>query len=83
VRHEPAARGKLQGDVSSPTATQGETKTKEVRNPLKPIFRSKDFGEWMMNREYFLKYTHTFGPFDLDGASDNDSLNFQVAGDFS
>jgi hypothetical protein len=35
-----------------------------------------------MNREYFLMYSHTYGPFDLDGASDNDGLNFQVAEDF-
>jgi hypothetical protein len=35
----------------------------------------------MMNREYFLKYSLD-GPFDLDGASDNDGLNSQVAEDF-
>jgi hypothetical protein len=34
----------------------------------------------MMNREYFLKYSQTYGPFDLDGASDG--LNSQVAEDF-
>jgi hypothetical protein len=32
----------------------------------------------MMNMEYFLK---TFGHVDLDGASDNDGLNSQVAED--
>jgi hypothetical protein len=88
VRHESAARGKLQDEVSSPTATQDETKTKKVRNPLpqttlRPVFRSKDFSDWMMNRGYFLKYSMTYGPFDLDGASDNDGLNSQVAEDFS
>jgi hypothetical protein len=62
VRHESVARGKLQDEVSSPTATHEETKTKEVRNPLPqttlgPFFRSKDFSDWMMNREYFLKYS--------------------------
>jgi hypothetical protein len=36
----------------------------------------------MMNREYFLKYSQTYGPFDLDGASDNDGLDSQVAEDF-
>jgi hypothetical protein len=82
-RHESAARGKLHGEVSSPTATQDETKTKEVRNPLRPTYRSKDFSDWMMNREYFLKHTHTYGPFDLDGASDNDGLDSQVAEDLS
>jgi hypothetical protein len=87
VRHESAARGKLQGEFSSPTTTQDETKTKEVRNPLpqttlRPIFRSKDFSDWIMNREYFLKCSHIYGPFDLDGASDNDGLDSQVAEDF-
>jgi hypothetical protein len=87
VRHESAARGKLHDEVSSPTATQDETKTKEVRNPLpqttlRPSFRSKDFSDWMMNREYFLKYSQTCGPFDLYGASDNDGLHSQVAEDF-
>jgi hypothetical protein len=62
VRHESAARGKLQDEVSSPTPTQEETKTEEVRNPLpqttlRQVFRSKDFSDWMMNREYFLKYS--------------------------
>jgi hypothetical protein len=33
VRPLSAARGKLQGEVSSPTTTQDETKTEEVRNP--------------------------------------------------
>jgi hypothetical protein len=32
----------------------------------------------MMNREYFHKYSKKYGPFDLDGASDNDGLNSQV-----
>jgi hypothetical protein len=36
----------------------------------------------MMNREYFLKYSQTYGPFELDGANDNDGLNSQVAEDF-
>jgi hypothetical protein len=49
---------------------------------LRPAFRSKDFSGRMMNREYFLKYSQTYGPFDLDGASDNDGLNSQVAEDF-
>jgi hypothetical protein len=49
----------------------------KVRDPLpqtrvRPVFRSKDFSDWMMNR----------GPFDLDGASDNDGLNSQVAENF-
>jgi hypothetical protein len=35
----------------------------------------------MMNKEYFLKYSQTYGHFDLDGASDNDGLNSQVAED--
>jgi hypothetical protein len=88
VRPESAACGKLQGEVSSPTTTQDEIKTKEVRSPLpqttlRPFFRSKDFSDMMMNREYFLKYSQTYGPFDLDGASDNDDgLNSQVAEDF-
>ena len=87
MRPESAARGKLQDEVSSPTATQEETRTEEVRDPLpqttlRPVFRSKDFSDWMMNREYFLKYSQTYGPFDLDGASDNDGLNSQVAEDF-
>jgi hypothetical protein len=81
VRPESAARGKLQYEVSSPIATHEETTTKEVRTPLpqttlRLVFTSKDFSDWMMNREYFLKYSHTYGPFDLDGASDNDGLNF-------
>jgi hypothetical protein len=88
VRPESAARGKLQDEVSSSTTTQEKTKTEEVRNPLpqttlRPVLRSKDFSDWMMNREYFLKYSQTYGPFDLlDGASDNDGLNSQVAEDF-
>jgi hypothetical protein len=87
VRPESAARGKLHDEVSSPTTTQEETKTEEVRNPLpqttlRPVFRSKDFSDWMMNREYFPKYSQTYGPFDLDGASDSDGLNSQVAEDF-
>jgi hypothetical protein len=36
----------------------------------------------MMNKEYFLKYSRTYETFDLDGASDNDGLNSQVAEDF-
>jgi hypothetical protein len=37
----------------------------------------------MMNiREYFLKYSKTYGPFDLDGASDNDGLNSPMAENF-
>jgi hypothetical protein len=36
----------------------------------------------MMNRGYFPKYSQTYGPFDLDGASDNDGLYSQVAEDF-
>jgi hypothetical protein len=80
VRPESAARGKLQDEVSFPTTTKDETKTEEVRDPLpqttlRPFFRSKDFSDWMMNRGYFLKYYQTYGPFDLDGASDNDGLN--------
>jgi hypothetical protein len=87
VRPESAARGKLQDEVSSSTATHDETKTKEVRDPLpqttlRPVFRSKDFSDWRMNREYFLKYSQTYGPFDLNGASDNDGFNSQVAEDF-
>jgi hypothetical protein len=87
VRHESATRGKLHGGVSSPTPTQDETKREEVRNPLpqttlRQVFRSKDFSDWMMNRKYFLKYSQTYGPFDLDGAGDNDGLNSQVATDF-
>jgi hypothetical protein len=34
-----------------------------------------------MNREHFLKYSQTYGSFELDGASDNDGLNFQMAED--
>jgi hypothetical protein len=84
VRPESAARGKLHDAVSSPTTTMEETKTEEVRNPLpqttlRPVFRSKDFSDWMMNTEYFLKCSETYGPFDLDGASDNDGLSSQVA----
>jgi hypothetical protein len=87
VRPESAARGKLQSEVSSPTTTHDETKREEVRNPLpqttlRPFFRSKDFSEWMMNMVYFLKYSQTYGPFDLNGASDNDGLNSQVAEGF-
>jgi G3E family GTPase len=87
VRHESAARGKLHGEVSSPATTQDETKTEEARNPLpqttlRPVFRSKGFNDSMMNREYFLKYSQAYGPFDLDRASDNDGLNSQVAEDF-
>jgi hypothetical protein len=87
VRHELEARGKLHDEVSSPTTTQEETKAEEVRNPLpqttlRPVFRSKDFSDMMTNREYFLKYSQTYRPFDLDGASDNDGLNSQVAEDF-
>jgi hypothetical protein len=86
-RHESAARGKLHDAFSSPTGTVDETKTDEVRNPLpqttlRSVFRSKDFSDSMMNREYFLKYSQTYGPFDLDGASDNNALNSQVAEDF-
>jgi hypothetical protein len=60
VRLESAARGKVHGDVSSPTTIQDETKTKEVRHPLpqttlRQVFRSKDYSDWMMNREDFLK----------------------------
>jgi hypothetical protein len=41
--------------------------TEEVRNPLpqttlRPIFRSKNFSDWMINREYFLS---TLRPTDL------------------
>jgi hypothetical protein len=36
----------------------------------------------MMNRKYFLKYSLAYGPFDLDGPSDNDGLSSQVAEDF-
>jgi hypothetical protein len=87
VRHDSAARGKLQDEVSSPTTIGDEAKPVEVRNPLpqttlKPVFKSKDFSDWMMNREYFLKYAQTYGPFDFDGASDNDGLYSQVAEDF-
>jgi hypothetical protein len=87
VRPKSKACGKLHNEVSSSTATQEKTKTEEVRNPLpqttwRPVFRSKDFSDWMMNGEYFLKYSQTYGPFDLDGASDNDGLNSQVAEDF-
>jgi hypothetical protein len=89
VRIESAARGKLRYEVLSPTAaTHDETKTEEVRNSLpqttlRPVFRSKDYSDLMMNRKYFLKYSQTYGPFDLDGASDNDGLhNSQVAEDF-
>jgi hypothetical protein len=69
----------LQDEVSSPTATPEETKTEEARNPLpqttlRQVFRSKDFSDWMMNREYFLKYSQTYGPFDLGGASDVDDI---------
>jgi hypothetical protein len=49
---------------------------------LRPIFRNKDFSDCMMNREYFLKYSQTYGPFDLDGVSDNDGVNSSVAEDF-
>jgi hypothetical protein len=35
----------------------------------------------MMNRECFLKHSQTYGPFDLDGASDNDGINSSVAED--
>jgi hypothetical protein len=50
VRHESATRGKLQGEVSSPTTTHDETKTEEVQNPspqttLRPFFRSKDYSD--------------------------------------
>jgi hypothetical protein len=50
MRNESAARGKLQSEVSSPTATHDETKTEEVRNSLPqttlmPIFRRKDLSE--------------------------------------
>jgi hypothetical protein len=88
VRPESAARGKLHDEVSSPTTTWYETKTEKVRTPLpqttlRLVFRSKDFSGWMMNREYFLKYSRTYGPFDLDGASDNDGLISQVAEDFA
>ena len=60
VRTELAARGKLQDEVPSPTTTQEETKTEEVRYllpqmTLRLVFRSKDFNDWMMNREYFMK----------------------------
>jgi hypothetical protein len=87
VRHESAASNKLHGEVSSPTTAKSVTKRKEVRNPLpqttlRPIFRSKDFSDMMMNSEYILKYSQTYGHFDLDGGSDNDGLNFQVAEDF-
>jgi hypothetical protein len=87
LRHEPAACGKLQDEVSSPTTTQDETKTEKVRNPLpqttlRLVLRSKDFSDWMMNMEYFLKHSQTCGPFDLDGASDNYGLNSQVPEDF-
>jgi hypothetical protein len=87
VRPESAACGKLHDEVSSPTATHDETKTEEVRYPLpqttlRPFFRSKDFSDGMMNKEYFLKYSQTYEPFDLDGACDNDGLNSQVAEDF-
>jgi hypothetical protein len=87
VRPESAACGKLHDEVSSPIATQEETKIEEVRNPLpqttlRPVFRSKDFTDWMMNREYFLNYSQTYGPFDLDGANDNNGLNSKVAEDF-
>jgi hypothetical protein len=88
VRLESEARGKLQDEVSSPTTTQEETKTNKVRNPLpqttlRPIFRSKDSSDGMMNRENYLKYSQTYGPFDLDGANENDGLdNSQVAEDF-
>jgi hypothetical protein len=87
VRPESAARGKQHDEVSSATTTQKETKTEEVRNPLpqttlRPIFRSKDFSGWKMNRGYFLKYSQTYGPFDLDGATYDERLNSQVAEDF-
>ena len=36
----------------------------------------------MLNREYFLRYAEEYGPFDLDGACDNDGNNTQVAEDF-
>jgi hypothetical protein len=35
----------------------------------------------MLNREYFLKNSQTYGPFDLDGASGNDGMDSQVAED--
>jgi hypothetical protein len=84
VKHESAARGKLEDEVSSPTTTHDEIKAEEVRDPLPQttlqlVLRSKDFSDWMMYREYFLKYSQTYGPFDLDRASDNEGLNSQVA----
>jgi hypothetical protein len=83
VRHDLAACGKLHDKVSSPTTTQDETKREQVRNPLsqttlRPFLRSKDLSDWMMNREYFRKYSQTYGPFDFDGANNNS----QVAEDF-
>jgi hypothetical protein len=36
----------------------------------------------MLNREYFLNRSQTYGPFDLDGARNNDGLNYQVAEGF-
>jgi hypothetical protein len=36
----------------------------------------------MMNRKYLLQYSQTYGPFDLDEASDKNGLNSQVAEDF-
>jgi hypothetical protein len=74
ARPELVARGKLHGEVSSSETTHNETKTEEVRNPLpqtslRPVFWSKNFSDKIMNREYFLKYSQTCGPFDLDGTS--------------
>jgi hypothetical protein len=65
VKLESAARGKLQGEVSPPKATHDETKTARQkkyetrylkRRTMRPVFRSKDFSDLMMNEEYFLKH---------------------------
>jgi hypothetical protein len=53
-----------------------------VQATLHPDYNSKEFNDWMLHRDYFLKYDKEFGPFDLDGASDNDGRNNQVTGIF-
>jgi hypothetical protein len=84
VRTGLAATNTLQDEGLSPTTTQvtQQEQSPLVRATLQPDCISKDFSDWMLHRDYFLKYDKEFGPSDLDGASDNDGRNSQVTGNF-
>ena len=84
VRTGLAATSTLQDEGLSPTTTQvtRQEQSSPVRATLHPDYTSKDFSDWMLDRDYFLKYDKEFGPFDLDGPFDNDGMNSQVTGCF-